>query len=188
MLEHRDCARRNTLLFIKLSSDSVIEFVLPLTTCRKLSPLPQMRRGGGVFGWDGSPATDNRCRGRAQELFSQVAGQLQIRNVQRRSWRERGWRRLGATMGSDDRRLTKQPAQSKRSAGKTTMGSMAGAMTWIRSPAGGARFTGVSASLKAVSGKSGRGTAETQTAAANRTRTKAQRSRCTAHFPKRLKT
>ena len=46
---------------------------------------------------------------------------------------------------------------------------------------GGARFTGASASLKAVSGASTRGTTDTQTAAPNRKRMPTQRSRFTLH-------
>jgi hypothetical protein len=49
------------------------------------------------------------------------------------------------------------------------------------SRAGGARFTGASASLKVVSGESTRGTTDTQTAAPNRKRTDTQRSRFTLH-------
>jgi hypothetical protein len=49
------------------------------------------------------------------------------------------------------------------------------------SRAGGARFTGASASLKAVSGESTRGITDTQTAVPNRKRTDTQRRRFTLH-------
>lgn len=53
----------------------------------------------------------------------------------------------------------------------------------MRGRTGGARFTGASASLKLVSGKSARGVTDTQTAAPNRTRIKIQRSRFTPLTP-----
>jgi hypothetical protein len=113
------------------------------------------------------------------ELFSRIEGRLQIRNVQRRSWREREWRWLGATGGSRSKRRTVQSAQWFRSV-KIASGLTAGRMIWIRGSTGGARFTGASASLKAVSGRSGRGTTDAQTAAAVRNRTNAKRSRFTS--------
>lgn len=54
----------------------------------------------------------------------------------------------------------------------------------MRGRTGGARFTGASASLKVVSGRSTRGTADTKTAAPNRKRTNIQRSRFTLLHPK----
>jgi hypothetical protein len=64
----------------------------------------------------------------------------------------------------------------------TTTGSTAGRTTRLPSRAGGARFTGASASLKVVSGASALGTTDTNTAAANKKRTDIQRSRFTAHI------
>jgi hypothetical protein len=64
----------------------------------------------------------------------------------------------------------------------TTTGSTAGRTTRLPSRAGGARFTGASASLKVVSGASALGTTDTNTAATNKNRTDIQRSRFTAHI------
>jgi len=64
----------------------------------------------------------------------------------------------------------------------TTTGSTAGRTTRLPSRAGGARFTGASASLKVVSGASALGTTDTNTAATNRKKTDIQRSRFTAHI------
>ena len=108
-----------------------------------------------------------------------------MRKVQRRSWKERGWRCLSVTADWSTTPLTKQPGQWFNGAGKTAMGLTVGEMIWMRGRTGGARFTGVSASLKAVSGKSGRGMTDTQTAAANRKRTNVKRSRITSLHPGR---
>ena len=110
-------------------------------------------------------------------------------NVQRRLWRERRWPWRGATGRSITTLHTAQAGQKGETAGMTTTGSIEGRTTRLPSRAGGARFTGASASLKVVSGESARGTTETQTAATNRKRTDIQRSRFTAHItPKCLQT
>ncbi len=117
-----------------------------------------------------------RLRGHS-ELFSRIEGSLQIRKVQRRSWKERGWRCLSVTAGWSTTPVTKHPEQWFGGAGKIATGLTAGEISWMRGRTGGARFTGVSASLKVVSGKSGRGMTDTQTAAANRNRTNVKRNR-----------
>lgn len=89
------------------------------------------------------------------------------------------------TAGWSTTPLTKQPEQWFDGGGKTAMGLTAGEITWIRGRTGGARFTGVSASLKAVSGKSGRGMTDTQTAAASRKKTNVKRNRITSLRPSR---
>jgi len=60
-------------------------------------------------------------------------------------------------------------------AGDATVGWGAGATSWIPGRTGGAKFTGVSASLKAVSGASARGTTAAQKVAPKRTRIKIRR-------------
>lgn len=78
--------------------------------------------------------------------------------------------------------LTAQGEQEAETAGNTGTGSTEGKTTRLPSRAGGARFTGASASLKVVSGASALGTTETKTATTNRKRTDIQRSRFTARI------
>ena len=85
--------------------------------------------------------------------------------------------------GANTKRLTMQSAQWSGNVGEATTGSTAGESTWKRSCTGGARFTGASASLKAVSGESARGATETQAAAPNRTRINIERRRVTLRAP-----
>ena len=59
-LAHRDRARRSTLLFIKFSSDSVIEFILSLTRCRKLSSVAANEASGWGFRLGQNRAHDYR--------------------------------------------------------------------------------------------------------------------------------
>src|ERR1700733_8578439 len=88
----------------------------------------------------------------------------QMRKVQRRFCRGRGWRRLGVTAGWI-KLPTEERAQDVGRAGKTLTESTAGGVRRTSGRQGGARFTGASASLKAVWGESARGTADTPTAA-----------------------
>jgi|ERR1700733_9132875 len=85
--------------------------------------------------------------------------------------------------GANTKRLTTQSAQWSGNDGEATTGSTAGESTWKRSCTGGARFTGASASLKAVSGKSARGATETQAAAPKTTRINIERRRITLPAP-----
>jgi hypothetical protein len=114
------------------------------------------------------------------ELFSRIRGLLQIRKVQRRSWKERGWRCFDVTGCSSTTPRTTKPWLWFGSTGKTATGVTEGEMAWMRGRTGGARFTGASASLKGVSGRSGRGIVDTQTAADSRKRTHIRRSRFTS--------
>ena len=82
----------------------------------------------------------------------------QIRSVQRRS--RRGLRSYRYEVaGGACRRSSTQPVQNG-SRGTAAIGPAAGVI-WMRSRTGRARFTGTSASLKVVSGRSTRGTTET---------------------------
>jgi hypothetical protein len=85
--------------------------------------------------------------------------------------------------GANTKRLTTQSAQWSGNDGEATTGSTAGERTWKRSCTGGARFTGASASLKAVSGESARGATETPAAAPNTTRINIVRRRITLAAP-----
>jgi hypothetical protein len=186
---------------MRLSSDWVIEIFSPQLLAERRSlawsgfltefgwdgiALRGSGRVGGiqVFGYASVAAPTRRAKSTSfhghSELFSRIEERLQIRNVQRRSWKERGWRCLSVTAGWSATPLTKQPGQWSRSGGKTAMGLTAGEIIWTRGRTGGARFTGVSASLNAVSGKSGRGMTDTQTAAVSRKKTNVKRNRITS--------
>src|SRR5579863_3816011 len=78
--------------------------------------------------------------------------------------------------------LTAQGEQIAETAGVTATGSTVGRTTRLPSRAGGARFTGASASLKVVSGASALGTTDTKIAATNRNRTDIERSCFTARM------
>ena len=107
----------------------------------------------------------------------------QIRSVQRRCCRDRRWRGLGTVAWSGVRALTTRPAQYAGSAGKTTFESTTGTTACMRSRAGGARFTGASASLNLVSGRSTRGITDAQTDAPRRKRIRSPRNRFTTYTP-----
>ena len=104
-----------------------------------------------------------------------VWGLRQIRKVQRRSWRERRWRCVGTAANAIAGPRTKL-AETDGSIGKTAIGSTAGWMTRIPARTGGAKLTGASASLKAVSGRSTRGRANTQLAVPNSNRASIERN------------
>ena len=109
-------------------------------------------------------------------------GEGQIRKVQRSSCRECRCR-FGMTAVLGTRVLRTCRVAYASGAGRATVGWRAGATSWIPRRTGGAKFTGASDSLKAVSGASARGTAAAQTVAPKRTRIKIQRIRATLLNP-----
>src|ERR1700722_7671170 len=80
---------------------------------------------------------------------------------------------------SSTRLVTRRPARWSVGTGEIAIGLTAEGTSWRVGRAEGARFTGASVSLKAVSGESTRGTVDTRTAAKASRRTEIHRNRPT---------
>jgi len=97
-----------------------------------------------------------------------VRSAFQMRNVQRRFWRECGYLCFGAGASSSAKLLTPRPGQ--QSGLSRISGPSAGGTNLMLGASGRYRFIGISVSSNAVSGSSTEATAEAQTAAPSRKR------------------
>ena len=101
---------------------------------------------------------------------------LQIRSVQRKSWREGRWSEP-ETGASSQLSAQKVSAIWAQTAGECAIRSKAGDTSWILGRSAGATMIGASASSKLVSGASTRGTAEAKIAAPSRKKINIARNR-----------